>query len=60
MTQSAHPRESLPLDTTAQLLSRITAELSAQLGRVRLNGTRRQKPLPTSRPAVPPSSPPMP
>ncbi|MGW7364112.1 sirohydrochlorin chelatase [Streptomyces sp. NPDC054841] len=46
MTESAHPRESLapntpPLDTTAQLLTRITAQLGAQLSHVQLNGVRR-------------------
>ncbi|MEU8886402.1 hypothetical protein [Streptomyces sp. NPDC048442] len=52
-TESASPREahgdpartpgeplSLPLDSTAELLTRITAQLSAQLGRVSLDGTR--------------------
>ncbi|MFI0979228.1 hypothetical protein ACH4SP_19785 [Streptomyces sp. NPDC021093] len=52
-TESAAPREtpgdparthgephSLPLDSTAELLTRITAQLSAQLGRVSRNGTR--------------------
>ncbi|MET8330997.1 sirohydrochlorin chelatase [Streptomyces sp. NPDC005181] len=38
---SAQPRESLPLDSTAQLLTRITAQLGAQLSHVSLNGTRR-------------------
>ncbi|MDI9887617.1 sirohydrochlorin chelatase [Streptomyces sp. HNM0645] len=46
MTESAHPRESLapnplPLDSTAQLLTRITAQLGAQLSHVQLNGVRR-------------------
>lgn len=43
MTQSA-PRsaqESLPLDSTAHLLTRITAQLGTQLSLVSLNGTRR-------------------
>lgn len=43
MTEPApeRPQESLPLDSTAQLLSRITAQLDTQLGLVSLNGTRR-------------------
>ncbi|MFE4918909.1 sirohydrochlorin chelatase [Streptomyces sp. NPDC056661] len=41
---SAQPRESLPLDSTAQLLTRITAQLGAQLSHVSLNGTRRPMP----------------
>ncbi|WP_351231881.1 sirohydrochlorin chelatase [Streptomyces sp. NPDC002133] len=46
MTESAHPRESLapntlPLDSTTQLLTRITAQLGAQLSHVQLNGGRR-------------------
>ncbi|MFD7441899.1 sirohydrochlorin chelatase [Streptomyces sp. NPDC059909] len=46
MTESAHPRESLapnplPLDSTTQLLGRITAQLGAQLSHVQLNGVRR-------------------
>ncbi|WP_327323464.1 sirohydrochlorin chelatase [Streptomyces sp. NBC_01210] len=48
MTESAHVRESLPLDTTAQLLTRITAQLGTQLSHVTLNGTRRPMP-PTDR-----------
>lgn len=51
MTESAHLRESLPpdspLDTTAQLLSRITSQLGSQLSHVHLNGTRRPMPSPT-------------
>ncbi|MGW8888040.1 sirohydrochlorin chelatase [Streptomyces sp. NPDC055749] len=38
---SEHPRESLPLDSTAQLLTRITDQLGTQLSLVSLNGTRR-------------------
>lgn len=43
MTETApeHPRESLPLDSTAQLLTRITSQLGNQLSLVSLNGTRR-------------------
>lgn len=43
MTEPApeRPQEPLPLDSTAQLLSRITAQLDTQLGLVSLNGTRR-------------------
>lgn len=43
MTESApeHSQESLPLDSTAQLLTRITAQLGTQLSLVSLNGTRR-------------------
>ncbi|WP_399126175.1 hypothetical protein [Streptomyces sp. ITFR-6] len=43
MTEPApqRPQESLPLDSTAQLLSRITAQLDTQLSLVSLNGTRR-------------------
>ncbi|MEV6261826.1 sirohydrochlorin chelatase [Streptomyces sp. NPDC051784] len=43
MTETApeDPREPLPLDSTAQLLTRITAQLGSQLGLVSLNGTRR-------------------
>ncbi|MFD8379026.1 sirohydrochlorin chelatase [Streptomyces sp. NPDC059679] len=37
-----------PLDSTAQLMTRITAQLSAQLGRLTLGGTRRRP-----RPATP-------
>ncbi|WP_406001011.1 sirohydrochlorin chelatase [Streptomyces sp. NBC_00829] len=66
MTESAQPRESLtldatlrdtalldatPLDTTAQLLSRITDQLGTQLSRVALNGSRRRMP-PTERPTL--------
>lgn len=50
MTESAHLRESLPLDSTAQLLSRITTQLGTQLSHVRLNGTRMRMP-PTAGPA---------
>ncbi|MFE3325009.1 sirohydrochlorin chelatase [Streptomyces sp. NPDC059176] len=53
MTESAHPRESLapntlPLDSTAQLLTRITAQLGAQLSHVQLNGVRRPMTPPTT------------
>ncbi|GGT13306.1 MULTISPECIES: hypothetical protein [Streptomyces] len=50
MTESApaHPDESLPLDSTAQLLTRITAQLGTQLSRVSLNGTRRAAQAPAS------------
>ncbi|MGW7051247.1 sirohydrochlorin chelatase [Streptomyces sp. NPDC054887] len=41
MTESAAPRASLDLDSTAQLLTRVTAQLGAQLSHVSLNGTRR-------------------
>ncbi|WTL44209.1 hypothetical protein OG244_27650 [Streptomyces brevispora] len=43
MTEPApeHPQESPPLDSTAQLLTRITAQLGTQLSLVSLNGTRR-------------------
>ncbi|MER6117907.1 sirohydrochlorin chelatase [Streptomyces sp. NPDC001743] len=43
MTQSApeRPEQSLPLDSTTQLLTRITAQLGTQLSLVSLNGTRR-------------------
>ncbi|MER6995134.1 sirohydrochlorin chelatase [Streptomyces sp. NPDC000410] len=46
MTESVHPHASLApnplfLDSTAQLLTRITTELGAQLSHVRLNGVRR-------------------
>lgn len=37
-------RHSLPLDSTAELLTRITAQLGSQLSHVRLNGSR--KPMP--------------
>ncbi|WP_405688077.1 hypothetical protein [Streptomyces sp. NBC_00057] len=52
MTESApaHPDESLPLDSTAQLLTRITAQLGTQLGLVSLNGTRRAARAPGSGP----------
>ncbi|QNE77518.1 sirohydrochlorin chelatase [Streptomyces finlayi] len=36
-----HPRELLPLDSTARLLTRITDQLGTQLSLVSLNGTRR-------------------
>ncbi|MFI1399923.1 sirohydrochlorin chelatase [Streptomyces sp. NPDC020681] len=50
MTESAaHPRESLPLDTTAQLLWRITDQLGTQLSHVSLNGTPRRM---TDRPTL--------
>ncbi|MFI6056647.1 hypothetical protein [Streptomyces sp. NPDC051286] len=48
---SAQPRESLPLDSTAQLLTRITAQLGIQLSHVSLNGTRRPPVQRTVRPA---------
>ena len=38
---SEHPREPLPLDSTAQLLTRITSQLGTQLSLVSPNGTRR-------------------
>ncbi|WP_406449860.1 sirohydrochlorin chelatase [Streptomyces sp. NBC_00876] len=43
MTESApeRPPDSLPIDSTAQLLTRITAQLGTQLSLVSLNGTRR-------------------
>uniref|UniRef100_A0AAU2VAK2 Sirohydrochlorin chelatase n=1 Tax=Streptomyces sp. NBC_00003 TaxID=2903608 RepID=A0AAU2VAK2_9ACTN len=41
----------LPLDSTAQLLTRITAQLGSQLSHVRLNGTRASM-TPTARPAL--------
>ncbi|MEU1484470.1 sirohydrochlorin chelatase [Streptomyces sp. NPDC005752] len=43
MTEKApqHPREPLPLDSTAQLLTRITSQLGNQLSLVAPNGTRR-------------------
>ncbi|MFD0337866.1 hypothetical protein ACFVH0_04095 [Streptomyces sp. NPDC127117] len=43
MTQPApaQAQESLPLDSTAQLLTRITAQLGTQLCLVTRNGTRR-------------------
>ncbi|WP_327118898.1 sirohydrochlorin chelatase [Streptomyces sp. NBC_01341] len=43
MTEPApeQPREALPLDSTAQLLTRITSQLGTQLSLVSLNGTRR-------------------
>ncbi|MFJ4121635.1 sirohydrochlorin chelatase [[Kitasatospora] papulosa] len=43
MTEPApeHPRDALPLDSTAQLLTRITAQLGTQLSLVSPNGTRR-------------------
>ncbi|OEJ26992.1 hypothetical protein AR457_23545 [Streptomyces agglomeratus] len=50
MTESAAHRESLPLDSTAQLLTRITTQLGTQLRHVSLNGTRR--------PMTPPPHPP--
>ncbi|MFI6283226.1 hypothetical protein ACIBCM_00470 [Streptomyces sp. NPDC051018] len=57
MTEPEHLRESPPLDTTAQLLSRITAQLGTQLSSVRRDGTRR-RPAPADprpgRPAPPP------
>ncbi|MEV1055007.1 sirohydrochlorin chelatase [Streptomyces sp. NPDC059017] len=57
MTESAHPRESLtpnplPLDSTAQLLTRITAQLGAQLSHVQLNGVRRPMSSPSLSSAV--------
>ncbi|MER5459513.1 sirohydrochlorin chelatase [Streptomyces sp. NPDC002668] len=52
MTESAHLRESLPFDTTAQLLTRITAQLGTQLSHVTLNGTRRPMPLTDRPPAL--------
>ncbi|MET9519062.1 sirohydrochlorin chelatase [Streptomyces sp. NPDC002994] len=56
MTESAAHRESLPLDSTAQLLTRITTQLGTQLRHVSLNGTRRPMTLPTP-PPRPPSPP---
>jgi hypothetical protein len=46
MTQQApaQAQESLPLDSTAQLLTRITAQLGTQLCLVTRNGTRRTAP----------------
>ncbi|MGW3625653.1 sirohydrochlorin chelatase [Streptomyces sp. NPDC000880] len=58
MTEPAHlreslppDRESLPLDSTAQLLLRISDQLGSQLSHVTLNGTRRRMP-PTERPTL--------
>ncbi|MFE7772723.1 sirohydrochlorin chelatase [Streptomyces sp. NPDC057445] len=61
MTASAHPREStapstLPLDSTAELLTRITAQLGAQLSHVQLNGVRRPMSPPAMNTASDPSS----
>ncbi|MFD4029208.1 sirohydrochlorin chelatase [Streptomyces sp. NPDC058637] len=44
MTETApeHPREPLPLDSTAQILTRITSQLGNQLSLVSRNGTRRR------------------
>ncbi|MXG26040.1 sirohydrochlorin chelatase [Streptomyces sp. YIM 132580] len=42
----------VPLDSTAQLLTRVTAQLSTQLSLVSRNGTRR--PMPRTRPPAPP------
>ncbi|MGX1883833.1 sirohydrochlorin chelatase [Streptomyces sp. NPDC055287] len=56
MTESAAHRESLPLDSTAQLLTRITTQLGTQLRHVSLNGTRRPMTPPTP-PPRPPSAP---
>ncbi|MFP3992816.1 hypothetical protein U9R90_36135 [Streptomyces sp. E11-3] len=36
------------LDTTAQLLTRITAQLGSQLGRISLSGVRHPQPQPTA------------
>ncbi|MFI6469016.1 sirohydrochlorin chelatase [Streptomyces sp. NPDC050516] len=44
-------RPPLPLDSTAQLLTRITAQLGSQLSHVRLNGTPTSMP-PPARPAL--------
>ncbi|WP_028813563.1 sirohydrochlorin chelatase [Streptomyces flavidovirens] len=64
MTESAAHRESLPLDSTAQLLTRITTQLGTQLRHVSLNGTRRPMtppphphPHPLTHPPRPPSPP---
>ncbi|MET7856573.1 sirohydrochlorin chelatase [Streptomyces sp. NPDC005318] len=57
---SAQPRESLPLDSTAQLLTRITAQLGTQLSHVSLNGTRRPMHHRTGRPAPSTTPPPAP
>ncbi|MBT2527007.1 sirohydrochlorin chelatase [Streptomyces sp. ISL-99] len=60
MTESAAHRESLPLDSTAQLLTRITTQLGTQLRHVSLNGTRRPMTPPThplTHPPRPPSPP---
>ncbi|MER5768227.1 hypothetical protein [Streptomyces sp. NPDC001985] len=57
MTEPAHPRESPPLDTTAQLLLRITAELGTRLGTVRLDGTPRPGGEHPGPPSAPPGSP---
>ncbi|WP_438294010.1 sirohydrochlorin chelatase [Streptomyces sp. HUAS TT7] len=45
------PSEPVPLDSTAQLLTRITAQLGSQLSHVRLNGTRTSM-TPAARPAL--------
>ena len=48
-----HPREPLPLDSTAQLLTRITAQLGTQLSLVSPNGTRQAyAPHPAIRPTL--------
>ncbi|MEV3991090.1 sirohydrochlorin chelatase [Streptomyces sp. NPDC049837] len=49
MTEPADPHEPQPLDTTAQMLTRITAQLGTQLTHLHLNGTRR----PMSTPHLP-------
>ncbi|MER5882373.1 sirohydrochlorin chelatase [Streptomyces sp. NPDC001941] len=46
------PRESLPLDSTAELLTRITDQLGSQLCHVRLDGTRRDEPEGSPAPAL--------
>lgn len=49
-SQFLSARQSLPLDSTAELVTRIAAQLGSQLSHVRLNGSR--KPMPTTaRPA---------
>ncbi|GAA3371311.1 hypothetical protein GCM10020367_21470 [Streptomyces sannanensis] len=60
MTESAQHRksphrDSFPLDSTAQLLTRITHQLRSQLSHVHLNGTRRPM-TPTAVPSGVPSA----
>ncbi|GAA0623653.1 sirohydrochlorin chelatase [Streptomyces crystallinus] len=49
--QSLSAHRPLPLDSTAELVTRIAAQLGSQLSHVRLNGSRKPMPIPLAQPA---------
>lgn len=57
LAPTSPPDPTTPLDTTAQLITRITSELGTRLGRVTLNGSRRTDPGRTPVPTFPAPTP---